>query len=92
MIKVRNTKMVQWSIVNETAVLNLTPTKVIELDATTVFASKYATSWSGYIIIKGKDFTSVSGRVMRQMAKYLEFVKQDNEFDYYRLPFEKFCL
>jgi len=94
MIKIRNTKIITFSLINRKAVLQLTPSKEIELDENTVFACKYMSGWGGYILIRkekdGYRSYPISVKVAKQISKYFEPNGNDFNYDYFRMPFEKF--
>lgn len=94
MIKIRNTKIITFRLIDRKAILQLTPSKEIEIDENTVFACRYMGGWSSYILIrKEKDgYISypISVKVAKQISKYFESNGNGFNYDYFRMPFEKF--
>ena len=94
MIKIRNTQIITFSLVERKAVLQWKPTKEIEIDENTVFACKYMGGWGSYILIKkesdGYRSYPLSVKVVKQICKYFETNGKDFNYDYFRMPFDKF--
>lgn len=94
-MKVRNTIIIKFNLVEQKATIKLTPLQTIEVDKDSIFAHHHMSGWIGWHIIQKNNMNkgwSISGRVMRQIAKYLEFTEKDFDYDYFRMPFEKLVI
>lgn len=95
-MKVKNSKIIQFNLSEQSAKLQISPKRLITITAKTIFAQNKSIGHSGYMLIEkhehGDTCDYLSERVITFIAKYFEFINRDKDYDYYRIPFEKLTI
>lgn len=81
----RNSTVLHFDLEKKRIEVNITRNKMTLIEEETVIYSKYPGGWSSYFV----NGHRISSNIIRNLKRYLEFVEETNEYELFRIPWDR---